>query len=320
MKTSCINHPAKEPLIIIRKWQVEACDGNHCAAALLSFFEYWHNIRLEQSIKAAQANDIAERHGDGRTQDESFIQWHSSNDLERGLLGLYAHGKIAEAVNLLSGKGFIRTLRNPNPRYKFDATKHFVFNDDAVNEWIESRSSENGESIARKSETGSRKGKTVAQKREMTIGEETTSEITNETTEDTPADAGDVAKPQAESIAEKPKSPVKVFAEKWWESYKRHTGMPYSPPNRAADFAAAKRITSNGRSVAELIELAEFAWEPGNLERFYWSQAQSIAGFASRLTNIQAAFVAKRGRKLSAEEREENVRNGQEHLNVLADW
>lgn len=231
MKTSCINHPAKEPLIIIRKWQVEACDGNHCAAALLSFFEYWHNIRLEQSIKAAQANDIAERHGDGRTQDESFIQWHSSNDLERGLLGLYAHGKIAEAVNLLSGKGFIRTLRNPNPRYKFDATKHFVFNEDAVNEWIESRSSENGESIARKSETGSRKGKTVAQKREMTIGEETTSEITKETTEDTPADAGDVAKPESEPVVEKPKAPVKIFAEQWWGAYKRHNGMPYSPPN-----------------------------------------------------------------------------------------
>lgn len=136
----------------------------------------------------------------------------------------------------------------------------------------------------------------------------------------TPADAGDVTKPESEPVVEKPKAPVKIFAEQWWGAYKRHNGMPYSPPNRAADFAAAKRITSNGRSVAELIELAEFAWEPGNLEPFYWSQAQSIAGFALRLTNIQAAFVAKRGRKLSAEEREENVRNGQAHLNALADW
>jgi len=158
--------------------------------------------------------------------------------------------------------------------------------------------------------------------RSLTKNESTKNEkkTKNEEKEITPADAGDVAKPKSEPVAEKPKAPVKVFAEKWWEAYKRHTGMPYSPPNRAADFAAAKRITSNGRSVAELIELAEFAWEPGNLEQFYWSQAQSIAGFASRLTNIQAAFVAKRGRKLSAEEREENVRNGQAHLNTLADW
>lgn len=136
----------------------------------------------------------------------------------------------------------------------------------------------------------------------------------------TPADAGDVAKPESEPVAETSKPPVKVFAEQWWAAYKRHTGMPYSPPNRAADFAAAKRITSNGRSVAELIALAEFAWVPGNMDRFYWGQAQSIAGFASRLSNIQSAYVAKHGRKLTEEERAENVRNGQEHLNVLADW
>jgi len=47
----------------------------------------------------------------------------------------------------------------------------------------------------------------------------------------TPADAGDVTKPESEPVVEKPKAPVKIFAEQWWGAYKRHNGMPYSPPN-----------------------------------------------------------------------------------------
>lgn len=105
------------------------------------------------------------------------------------------------------------------------------------------------------------------------------------------------------------------FVAQWFEAYKKHTGMPYVP-NRIQDFAAAKRITSNGRSVDELIELARFSWVPGNLDRFYAQQAQTIAGFASRLSNIQSAFVAKHGRKLTEEERSANVAAGQEWKNA----
>lgn len=32
-------HPPKDPLVIIRQWQLEFCNGNHCAAAILSMFE-----------------------------------------------------------------------------------------------------------------------------------------------------------------------------------------------------------------------------------------------------------------------------------------
>lgn len=46
MNNTCIQHPTRDPLIVIRQWQLDFCESNHCAAALLSFFEYWHNIRL----------------------------------------------------------------------------------------------------------------------------------------------------------------------------------------------------------------------------------------------------------------------------------
>jgi hypothetical protein len=56
-RTSCIPHPEGERLILIRKWQLEACQKDACAAALLNLFEYWHNIKLEQRSQAKSHND-----------------------------------------------------------------------------------------------------------------------------------------------------------------------------------------------------------------------------------------------------------------------
>ena len=81
-RTSCIRHPESEPVLVIHQWQVRACDGNTCAAALLSFFEYWHNIKVEHRLKAAEANDIAEQHGEARSQDETLWQFHTEEQLE----------------------------------------------------------------------------------------------------------------------------------------------------------------------------------------------------------------------------------------------
>ena len=61
-RTSCIAHPEAERLILIRKWQLEACKKDACAAALLNLFEYWHNIKLEQRSQAKSHNEVAERH------------------------------------------------------------------------------------------------------------------------------------------------------------------------------------------------------------------------------------------------------------------
>jgi len=98
MKSSCISHPKKEPLVIIRQWQLEFCDGNQCAAALMSFFEYWHGIKLEQSEKASQFNHVAQMHGDMPTQDESLWQWHTEKELEQGIL-IYKKTTITRLLN-----------------------------------------------------------------------------------------------------------------------------------------------------------------------------------------------------------------------------
>lgn len=138
MKSSCVRHPESELLIIIRKWQMEFCDGDRVSAALLSFFEYWHNIKLSMVFKNSQANNTAEKHGYTRDQDESLWQFHTENDLEEGIM-IFGATSIGKGIEKLEKKGAITVSRNPNPRYKFDRTRFFLFNPEVINEWLDNR-------------------------------------------------------------------------------------------------------------------------------------------------------------------------------------
>ena len=136
MRSTCIEHPKDEALIVVRKWHLEATGGHKAAAALLSFFEYWHNHKLEQRKKAKAANDVAERHQEERSQDEGLIQHNTEQELMDGVL-IAGRGAIAEGIRILEDRlGFVKTMPNPNPRYRFDKTRHFLFLAGAVNEWL----------------------------------------------------------------------------------------------------------------------------------------------------------------------------------------
>ena len=139
MRSTCIQHPTREPLLIIRQWQLDFCEGDHCAAALLSMFEYWHNIRLDLSEQAQQANEAAHKHGKPAIHEESLLQFHSDEQLQAGLLKLYGTKKIREARSLLAAKSVITEHLNPNPRYAFDKTLYFEFHPEVVNAWLEQR-------------------------------------------------------------------------------------------------------------------------------------------------------------------------------------
>lgn len=145
MRTSCISHPPNEPLVVIRLWQLEFCEGDACAAVLLGYFSYWHEIKNAARKKAKHANDVAEMHGDQRTQDETIVQFHSEEDLEKGIM-IYGKSSIARAIKYLEGKGVITVFRNPNERYKFDRTRHFIFYPEMCQNFIDARSGNNNES------------------------------------------------------------------------------------------------------------------------------------------------------------------------------
>lgn len=139
MKNSCITYPERDPLVVIRKSQVEFCDGNVCAAALLSFFEYWHNVKLEMVPKAAALNVVAEAHGKEGCHDDSLYQFHKMEELSNGMMGLYGRDTIKMARALLKEKGVITEHRNPTKRYKFDNTVYYLFHPETVCEWLSTR-------------------------------------------------------------------------------------------------------------------------------------------------------------------------------------
>ena len=180
MKSTCIQHPTNEPLLIIRRWQLDFCEDNHCAAALLSFFEYWHNLRLEINQRGT-ANRNAQPHGNPAAQDENLLQFHSDEQLQAGLLNLYGTMKIRESRRLLIAKGALTEHSNPKPRYAFDRTVYYRFHPEAVNAWLEQRHKSYNRNI---NVTCAENGGRVAENGDCSS--ETTTEVFTEITTTTP--------------------------------------------------------------------------------------------------------------------------------------
>jgi len=140
MKQSCIVHPPNSPLIIIRAWQVELCDGDHCAAALLSFFESCHNLRLRLRQRALDANAEAlamlQAH---EARDADLWQFHTTEDLEHGLCGLFKAKRICRSLRFLEAQGFVTTGAHPKPHNRLDRTPCFLFHPEVINRAWEER-------------------------------------------------------------------------------------------------------------------------------------------------------------------------------------
>jgi hypothetical protein len=117
----------KNKRVVVRAWQIDFCDGNHCAALLLSFFASWHDWKLKNDQYYSRTNDIAEMHGDGRPYNQNAYLFFSTEELIEKCLGLYGKNAISAAIQLLVSLKVLSIHKNPNPRYKFDKTKYFRF-------------------------------------------------------------------------------------------------------------------------------------------------------------------------------------------------
>jgi hypothetical protein len=150
-QTSCIRHPANARFLKIYQWQLDFCDGNACAAALMSYFEFCHNGKLQQLQQSKTLNDALEKTPQGRTQVETLLQWHTTADLEKAVL-FYKRDKISQGIKFLASKGVIELHSNPDPRLWFDRTQHYLFIPETVNTWIDKRFPPDQNSIVDKSE------------------------------------------------------------------------------------------------------------------------------------------------------------------------
>lgn len=132
MQTRCVVYPENERMVVIHASQLHLCDGDHCAAALLSFFGHGHSYKLENRKQAEHANRVARMHGDEESQDTSLFQYQTEEGLEGGLLGLYGRSMIRKAIKRLVQKGYLSIHQNPNKRYGFDKTHYFLFHPEKV--------------------------------------------------------------------------------------------------------------------------------------------------------------------------------------------
>jgi hypothetical protein len=147
MKSSSVAHPPKNKLVILREWQLAFCQGNHCAAILLSYLEYFHEWKLLTDKNNKATNDIAEMHGDDRIYSEFVYQYHTLEEFADNILNLFARNAIIEAIKLLESMGAISIHKNPNPKYKFDKKKYYLFHPEVCNEWIRKNYTINGKKI-----------------------------------------------------------------------------------------------------------------------------------------------------------------------------
>lgn len=126
--TSSVSRITNDQYIVIRASYVKVCNGNTVAAALISFFESWHNYKIKQ---------IREWKKDGESgKKPSTWQHHTGQDLIRGIMGIGKRHSIDQAKEQLLQMGIITTGRNPDPRFSFDATIHYQFHPETVQQLL----------------------------------------------------------------------------------------------------------------------------------------------------------------------------------------
>ena len=141
MKQGCIRHIPNTAMAILRADYLAICDDDKGAALLLSQFEYFHDVKLEKKLENTRLNAVAERHGDEPTQDVGLYQFYTADQLGDLVLGGVGRDAIEKGLTRLVKKGFVTVHKNPNPRYKFDSTRHFLFHPNVVNEKLDSTKS-----------------------------------------------------------------------------------------------------------------------------------------------------------------------------------
>ena len=124
MRTSTIPLLDNEPLVLVRASFLNLCDGDHCAAALLNNFVYWHDwcVTHGRYDTTAIAADPAHQPVD---QERWF--WKTMDGLVNDdLLRLWGEKKVRSAVELLEAKGYAKSRFNPkNPKNRYDRTKQY---------------------------------------------------------------------------------------------------------------------------------------------------------------------------------------------------
>lgn len=138
LREGSIQHPRGSWYVSVRPEYVAICTSDdvkgkkviECAAAIMSVFEHWHDVKVEnRKIKAGNA-----------TEDDLWI-YMSNAQLRSRLLDMYGKNTIAKALKLIEDKGYVQSRTNPTVGW--DRTLQYKFIapavQKAINTWKKSR-------------------------------------------------------------------------------------------------------------------------------------------------------------------------------------
>ena len=125
IRESCIKHPARNPTVVLRADYLRLCDGDHCAAMILSQHEHWHNVRLENLQQAREHNKAAVRGSEQPTQDVELWVYQAQLAMKGQLMGLFGDKAITTGYKTILDKGFLQ--KRTNPRFTWDKTLQYLF-------------------------------------------------------------------------------------------------------------------------------------------------------------------------------------------------
>lgn len=128
---SSIQDPEGNPYLEIREWQVKLCEGDHCAAALLSFFKRGYDFQLCQPVVSVTGKQVP---------DENIFQCYSYQDLNQGLLGVFDMPAILHAIKHLKDLGVI-SIRQTADAENFYAKWAYWFHPEVCRQWLENNDS-----------------------------------------------------------------------------------------------------------------------------------------------------------------------------------
>jgi len=130
MKTSVIEHIAKDPIVVLRQSYLEICDGSIPAAIILSILEYWTNVKINAKIQVDIENTTRAKEGLEPIECNEWI-YKTIAEFQSDSLGLLKSHDVKKGIKLLIQKGYV--AKRTNPQYKWDKTLQYSLNVEAVN-------------------------------------------------------------------------------------------------------------------------------------------------------------------------------------------
>ena len=114
-------------------WQVAACDGNVCAAAILAYFFARHFGKLKHAAEGREDNRIAVAHEMKPRRAAESLWFRATDEQIEKAIFFFKRRSFPDAIRFLEEKGFVSKLaKNPNPAFPFDKSRYFKLNPEAV--------------------------------------------------------------------------------------------------------------------------------------------------------------------------------------------